>query len=287
MEDKPEKKRKKVMRRLRYKFRMLIINDDTFEEHFSLKLSLLNIITVLGVLMFVVAGFVVVILTLTPLREYIPGYADVQTKNQAVYAVMKTDSLAVEIERREKYLDNLKLILSGQIGSDSIQDVPLEDIRVDQIYDQKSAEDSAMRVQIEEQEKYALQNNQATKENMYFFFAPIRGTVVSHFDTKTDHLGVDIVTKENASIQAAMDGTIIMADYTTKSGFVLQIQHRNNLVTTYKHCSVVLKKHGEKVSAGDPIALVGNTGELTSGPHLHFEIWENGIPIDPEKYIIF
>ena len=111
--------------------------------------------------------------------------------------------------------------------------------------------------------------------------------MTDHFNMKKRHFGTDIVTKEGEPIKAVMDGTIVMADYTTKSGFVVQIQHRNNVVSVYKHCSAVLKQLGEVVEAGDPIAVVGNTGELTTGPHLHFELWVDGIPIDSELYIIY
>lgn len=288
MEDKPEKRRKKVMRKLRYKFRLVIINDDTYEEHFSLKLSLLNIITAVGLLMILVAVIVGGILAFTPLREYIPGYSDLQTKKNAAYAAQKSDSLAREIEIRDVYLNNIKRVLSGEIDADSISEVPFEDVRIENIQDIKSQEDSLMRINIEEQEQYALHNSDGELEDkVYLFFNPVKGTVVEHFNVKKRHFGIDVVTKDGEPIKAVMDGTIVMADYTTKSGFVVQIQHRNNLVSIYKHCSAVLKQTGEVVNAGDPIAVVGNTGELTTGPHLHFELWEDGVPIDPEHHIIF
>ena len=288
MEDRPEKKRKKVLKKLRYKFRLIIINDETYEEHFSLKLSLLNIITGVGFLMFIIAIIVGSILSFTPLREYIPGYSDLKTKQNAAYAYQKADSIENELLIRDQYLNNLKLVLNGDINADSLDDTRIEDVRTEGIQDVKSPEDSLMRLTIEEQEKYALHNSNANIEDkVYFFFNPIKGTVVDSFNVKIAHFGVDVVTKKGEPIKAVMDGTIVMADYTTKSGFVVQIQHRNNLVSIYKHCSAVLKQVGEKVAAGDPIAVVGNTGELTTGPHLHFELWEDGIPIDPQNHIIF
>ncbi|UTW68125.1 M23 family metallopeptidase [bacterium SCSIO 12643] len=288
MEEKPEKRRKKVIRKLRYKFRLVIINDDTYEEHFSLKLSLLNIITAVGLLMIFVAVFVGGVLAFTPLREYIPGYSDLETKKNAAYAAHKSDSLAKEIAIRDVYLKNIKNILSGEIAADSIIEAPFEDVRIENIQDVKSQEDSLMRKSIEEQEQYALHNSDGEIEDkVYLFFNPVKGTVIEHFNVKKGHFGVDVVTKEGEPIKSVMDGTIVMADYTTKSGFVVQIQHHNDLLSVYKHCSAVLKQTGEVVNAGDPIAVVGNTGELTTGPHLHFELWENGIPIDPENHIIF
>lgn len=288
MEDKPEKKRQKVLRRLRYKFRLVIINDDTYEEHFSLKLSLLNIIVALGLLTLSVAFIVGGVIAFTPLREYIPGYSNLETKRNAAYAYQKADSLSDELRIRDNYLQNIRLILSGELKADSLSQQEIEDVRIDNIRDVKSPEDSIMRLTIEEQEKYALLNsNKDLEDKVFFFFTPIKGTVVDSFDSKKGHYGTDVVTKKGESIKAVMDGTIVMADYTTKSGFVVQIQHRNNLVSLYKHCSAVLKQVGEFVTAGDPIAVVGNTGELTTGPHLHLELWENGIAIDSEKYIKF
>lgn len=288
MEEKPIKKRKKVFSALKYKFRLVVINDDTYEEHFSLRLSLLNIITVMGTLGLMVAFFVGGMLAFTPLREYIPGYSDLNTKIMAQYASEKADSLDAQLKIRDNYLSNLKLVLSGEISADSIHNTKLEDLNVDGIRDVKSAEDSIMRKSIEEQEQYALHNSSTKLEDkVHLFFTPLKGTVIDAFDASKAHYGTDIVSQKGEPIKAVMNGTIVMADYTTKSGFVVQIQHHNNLVSIYKHCSSVLKQVGEVVDAGDPIAVVGNTGELTTGPHLHFELWENGVPIDPEKQIIF
>ena len=288
MEEKPEKKRKKVIRRLKLKFRFIVINEDTFEEHFSFRLSSLNIITSIGLLILFVAVFVGSVIVFTPLKQYIPGYSDITTRKNAAYAVFEADSLSREIKIRDQYLENLKLVLSGEISSDSIQDISIENIQIDQIKDERSEEDSIMRLSIEEQERYALHSGDSDVEDkVYFFFTPVKGTVVSIFDSKKRHFGVDVVTKEDEPINAVLGGTIVMADYTTQSGYVVQIQHRNNLVSVYKHCSAVLKQVGEKVTAGDPIAVVGNTGEQTTGPHLHFELWENGVPMDPQKHIIF
>lgn len=286
MEEKPNNKSKRVIKKLRHKYRLVIINDDTYEEYFSLKLSLLNIIVAIGMLVFTVAFMVGALISFTPLREYIPGYSNIETKKKAAYAYQKADSIENELNIRDRYLENIRLILSGEISTDSLSEKGIEDIRYDKIEDIKSLEDSIMRLTIEEQEKYALLNSASDiKDKVYFFFTPVKGTVVDHFDVQKEHYGTDIVTKKGEPIKAVGDGTIIMADYTTKSGFVVQIQHRNDLVSVYKHCSAVLKDVGEKVNSGDPIAVVGNTGEQTTGPHLHFELWENGIAINSEKHI--
>ena len=288
MENKPENKRKTAIRKLKNKFRLLIINDDTYEEQFSMRLSILNIITVIGVSILIVMFFVGGILSFTPLREYIPGYSNLETKILATEAYRKADSLDAELAIRDVYLTNLKRILSGEINADSIMDVPLEELRVQGIIDVKTREDSIMRQKVEGQEQYALHGSSTDlKDKVHFFFTPLKGTVTDHFDRSKSHFGTDIVTSKGATINAVMNGTIVLADFTSNSGYVVQIQHHNNLVSIYKHCSSVLKEAGDLVEAGDPIAVVGNTGELSTGPHLHFEIWEDGKPIDPEKYIVF
>ena len=288
MENKPENKRKKVISRLRNKFRLLIINDDTYEEQLSMRLSILNIITVIGFLILIVAVFVGGALSFTPLREYIPGYSNLETKILASEAYRKADSLDAELSIRDAYLLNLKQILSGEINADSVNDLPIEELRVQGIVDVKTREDSIMRQNIEEEEQYALHTGASDLEDkVHFFFKPLEGVVTEHFDMTKNHFGTDIVTSKGATINSVMNGTIVMADFTTNSGYVIQIQHHNNLVSIYKHCSAVLKEPGDLVEAGDPIAVVGNTGELSTGPHLHFELWEDGVPIDAENYIVF
>jgi murein DD-endopeptidase MepM/ murein hydrolase activator NlpD len=287
MEEPKEKKRNKVIRILRNKFRLVIINEETFEERFSLKLSLLNTLTVIGIFSFLLSAILVSIIFFTPVRQYIPGYANRQAAKNAAYAVLKTDSLITEIDLRDQYLSNLKRVLSGEISGDSLANTPLEQIHVDQITDDKIPEDSAMRALIEEQERYSVNNQLDKNGKSQVFFSPIKGPVVNKFDSDTDHFGVDIAATENAPIKAILDGTVIMSDYTTNAGYTIHVQHSNNFISQYKHCSTLLKKAGDKVAAGDAIALVGNTGELTTGPHLHFELWEKGNPVNPEIFIAF
>lgn len=287
MEEPKEKKRRKVIRVLRNKFRLIIINEETFEERFSLKLSLLNSITVIGLFSLILSTIIISAIFFTPLREYIPGYANRQAAKNAAYAVQKTDSLITQINLRDQYLANLKMVLSGDITADSMESLSIDSARVNQIEDVKIPEDSAMRASIEDEEKYSVNSQINRKGTAQLFFSPIKGPVVNKFDNDLNHYGVDIAAQENAPIKAILDGTVIMSDYTTNAGYTIHVQHTNNFISQYKHCSAVLKKAGDKVAAGDAIALVGNTGELTTGPHLHFELWEKGAPVDPEIFIAF
>jgi murein DD-endopeptidase MepM/ murein hydrolase activator NlpD len=159
---------------------------------------------------------------------------------------------------------------------------------------ENSEQDSLLRAMVEEEERYNIQNIQfGAKQSMemnirdIFFFAPLKGDITAGFDSKEQHYAVDIVAKENEPIKSCLDGTVIFSSWTYDSGHVVAIQHSSNLTSFYKHCSVLLKKTGESVKAGEVVAIVGNSGELTTGPHLHFELWFNGRAVNPEDYIVF
>ena len=288
MENEPKKK--KVYKKLRNKYRLVILNDDTFEERVSLQLTPLNVFTYIGLTLILLIGVLIGIIAFTPLREYIPGYSDVTTKRNAAYAVLKSDSLVNELRIRDQYIQNIRGILTGNISIDTATGEINPDQSYQNLQDDRSKADSAFRAKIEQEEAYTINQNlreNATAKSTYFFFTPIEGTVSSSFNPDDKHFGVDVVADENEAVKAVMNGTITLADWTAESGFVIQIQHRNNLVSIYKHCSALLKKVGEPVEAGEAIAIVGNTGTLTTGPHLHFELWDDGQAVNPEQYIAF
>lgn len=284
------KKWKSRLERLRYKYRLTIINDDTFEEVFNLKLSRLNIINWVGVSVIILVFLSISLVAFTPLREYIPGYSDVETKRNAAMAVFKADSLTLEIRNRDRYIQNIRNVLSGEIVQDSVAiEEANSDIQYANLTDERTAEDSLMRERIEQYEKYNLlsaSGNDSSRPG-YFLFPPVKGVLSSSFNPKEGHYGIDIVCDENEAVKAAMEGTVFFSGFTRATGYTLQLQHRNGLITVYKHCSAVFKKEGEPVEAGEPLGVVGNTGEYSSGPHLHFEIWEKGQPIDPQLLISF
>lgn len=279
----------KLKDKLKHKYRLVLLNDDTFEERLSWQLTPLNVFTYVGLVLIALIVALTSLIAFTPLREYIPGYSDIETKRNAAYAVFKSDSLEAELATRDMYITNVRRILSGEPLNDTIEGEINPDQSYDNIEDSRSDADSAFRAKIEDEEEYTI--NQNLKGNQtkstYFFFTPIKGVVSSSFDADDRHYGVDVVADENEAIKAVMDGTVTMADWTTESGYVIQIQHRNNLVSNYKHCSVLLKKPGDAVEAGEAIAIVGNSGEHTTGPHLHFELWEDGQAVNPELYIVF
>ena len=293
MEKKKPKERKKLIRKLRNKYRLVIINDATFDERFSAFLTPLNVIAGVALVFAIIAGMVVSLVLFTPLKEYIPGYSDSNMRLNALNAALKADSLEKAQAQYQAYFVNLQHILNGTIGKDSTNVAGDGETKVYTGLDfSVSKEDSLLRAEIESKERYALTTKSATSSAFLglpgvLFFTPIRGTVTSSFNSAIGHWGIDVAAQEGEAVKAVYDGTVIMASFTSDGGNVIQIQHSNNLISVYKHNSALLKNVGDQVSAGESIAIIGNSGELTDGPHLHFELWYNGSPLDPQDFIAF
>ncbi len=281
--------KKKFIKRLRSKYRLLIIRDTTFEERFSLRLTPLNVIVVFTASFIVLGAFYVSLILFTPLKEYIPGYADGSVKTAIIKASMKADSLDAELKALEIYQQNLQLVLQGKVHSDSLKYIKTGNKNYTNLDFGKSTEDSLLRAKVEEEEAYSLSGARGEKKasGESYFFPPIRGVISSPFNSSISHYGIDIVAPSGEAIKAVLEGTVIMSNWTSDGGYVIQIQHANNLISVYKHNSVLLKSAGQKVNTGEPIAIIGSTGELSTGPHLHLELWKNGRPVDPEKLIVF
>lgn len=268
------------------------MNEDTFEEKTSLTLSPLNVFVFIGsTTLFLIVG-VTYLIAFTSLREYIPGYADVNMRRNVISLTNKADSMANALEAKDLYLDNLKQVLGGNIVQKENKEIQKDTVQKYTNIDSKpSAEDLALRQSIENQEKNSLRfgENAAAKSgiNSFFFFVPLQGIVTNKFKATPNHFGVDVVAAKNEAIKATLDGTVIIANWTPETGYVIELQHDDNIISVYKHNSVLLKKSGDKVKAGDPIAIIGESGELSNGPHVHFELWYRGTPIDPQEYMSF
>jgi len=284
--------RKQVLRKLKSKYRLLLINDRTFEERFSIRLSRLNVL-LLAIGAFTLHGLMVAaIIVFTPLKRYIPGYSDQETKLNAYRSTLLADSLDDRLAEQALYIANLQRVLRGEVAADTsfrlraVQEVPTaDDLR-------PGLKDSLLRLKVKEEEAYALSEVSGPAGERralagVFFFPPLRGIVTSTFDRAQGHFGIDVVTKADKAVKACLDGTVTLASWTSDGGHVLHLQHRGDLVSVYKHNSVLLKKVGDKVKAGEAIAIVGDSGELSTGPHLHFELWLNGEAIDPQAYMLF
>jgi murein DD-endopeptidase MepM/ murein hydrolase activator NlpD len=284
-----KKENKKLFTKLRNKYRLVILNDDTFEEKLSFKLSRLNVFVVSGLTgIFLIAGTTLLI-AFTPLREYIPGYSSTKLKRDAIRLAQVTDSIESQLHFNTRYLQNLQGIISGKPPLDLSDSLVIDSLEQAQIDLSRSDEDSALRKLVEEEERFNVPVENTTEQSLegLNFFTPIKGLVTNSFNAEEDHLGIDIVAKENEVIKCAQDGKVIFAEWTAETGYVIIIQHAEKFISVYKHNSALLKSQGEEVSSGEPLAIIGNSGELSSGPHLHFELWYNGYAVDPQEYILF
>jgi murein DD-endopeptidase MepM/ murein hydrolase activator NlpD len=290
------KKKEKWYRKLRDKYKLVILNDETYEEKLSFKLSRLNVFVATGTLAILLIIITAIIIAFTPLREYIPGYTDVALYEQLYRIGKLSDSLEADANQKALYLENLRIILAGK---DTTIVTPLRQDTVNDynnISSYASSEDSAFRDEFESQilggnEEIRLpdRDRQGAKPDIssFSFFTPLRGIVTSKFDPATKHYGVDIVSVQNEAIKATLDGVVIFSGWTIETGYTISIQHENDLISVYKHNSALLKDEGSYVKAGDAIAIIGSSGEYSTGPHLHFEIWYNGVPVDPTDFIKF
>jgi len=275
------------------------MNDETFEEKINFKLSRLNVFVALGSISILLVFLTSYIIAFTPLREYIPGYTNVKLIKKSYENTLKIDSLTREVENRDIYLNNLKLIFQGVPIVDPKTNYPKDSLKkYDNIIISKSKDDSILRRQIEGMDKYELTSTDLTIDNSdnyqsthtisnFIYFAPMKGIIINGFDISKHHYGVDIAGKKNDVIKSTLNGTVIFSNWTLETGYTIGIQHQHNLISIYKHNSELLKKTGDYVRAGEPIAFIGNSGEFTSGHHLHFELWYNGIPVNPREYISF
>jgi murein DD-endopeptidase MepM/ murein hydrolase activator NlpD len=288
------KKQEKWYRKLRDKYKLVILNDETYEEKVSFKLSRLNVFVATGTIAILLIILTTILIAFTRLREYIPGYTDVSLYEQLYKIEELTDSLEADSRQKALYLENLRLILSGR--DTTIVNPVREDTvgHYDDITGYPSENDSVFRDEFESQlmggeERIPVHDRGTAKPDIsrFTFFTPLRGIVTSKFDPATKHYGVDIVSVQNEAIKATLDGVLNFTGWTLETGYTVCMQHENDLVSVYKHNSAILKEQGSYVKAGDPIAIIGSSGEFSTGPHLHFEIWYNGVPVDPAQFIKF
>ena len=281
-------KRKAFWKNFKFKYKLTITNENTLEEIVGIHVSKLNGVSVLLSAVTVIFLIASLIIAFTPLRNYLPGYMNTEVREQVVINALRADSLQRMLERQQMYILNIQDIIRGTVKVDSIYSIDsLTMVRSEELMARTQAEDE-FRKQYEETERYNLTTiDNAPSVTGLIFFRPTRGMVSSAFDANKKHFGIDIAASPNESVLSTLDGTVIMATYTAETGYVIQVQHNQNLISVYKHCGSLLKKEGDAVKAGEAIALVGNTGEKTTGPHLHFELWNKGRALDPSKYIVF
>ena len=288
-----EQKENGFFKKLHHKYRLVIMNNETLEEKLSVRLTRFNVFLAIGTVFFLLIVGTIYFIAFTPLREYIPGYADFNTRQVLRELTMRADSLEKDLRQKDLFIMNIRNIVEGR---DLIEEIP------DTVSDPdafligelpRSREDSLLRAEMEMaaeiENAYWTSNEQALLRtpDHFSFYPPITGMITSHFNALKSHFGVDVVADHDEIIKAALDGMVIFSSWTAETGYTLAIQHAHNIISIYKHNSQLLKEQGNFVEAGDPIAIIGDTGLYSTGTHLHFELWFNGIPVNPVDYISF
>jgi murein DD-endopeptidase MepM/ murein hydrolase activator NlpD len=281
----------KNKRNWRDKYKFAIYNDTTFEEVWRVRITQYNAFLLIASLVLFLIGATASLIAFTNIREFIPGYPDLTMRRNILMSAIRLDSLERELALRDKYFANLNAIISGKQPIEPIQRRDTAK-NYEAIKFANSSDDQALRTKVEQEEQFNLvlgpRLTESTSLASLHFFPPVKGIISGKYDLRTKHFGTDIVTKPKSPVLAALDGTVIFTGWTMETGYVIEIQHINNLVSVYKHNASLLKEAGDLVRAGEAISVVGDSGELyTSGPHLHFEIWYKGSPLDPEKHILF
>lgn len=284
-----KEKKKKIIEKLKNRYRLIIYNDSTYQTVWSTKLTRINVFAIGGIGGLILIFFTLLIIAYTPIRGLIPGYPSGEIREMIVNNSLLTDSLEQQLIIRDNYFNIIKTLIEGEIPQepDFVADtnIPSNDLSFnrynhDSIFKQKI---------LEEQLDLSIQKEspQSTNISNIHFFTPLKGMLTEKFNQQTDHFAVDVVGLPNSRISAVLDGTVIFSGWAVETGYIIYLQHSNDLISAYKHNAELLKKVGDHVQAGEAIAIMGNTGELSTGPHLHFELWHKGTPLDPAKYIDF
>ena len=281
--------KKKLQKKLLHKYRLVVLNEDTFEERFAIKLTRLNVFFLSSLAAIILVILTTLLIVFTPLREYIPGYTSTALQKQALDLDSKTDSLLKSINMNDAYINSLKSVLRGEVSAvvinkDSIFKAAQADTDVLELNPSKA--DSLLREKVRNEDKYNLFES-ATSVKDFVFFPPVNGSISSGFEPNEKHFAVDIVVPTNTPVKATSDGRVLFASWTSDAGYVIIIDHGDELVSVYKHNSSLTKSQGDFVRSREVIAISGASGELSTGPHLHFELWSNGTPLNPTNFIDF
>lgn len=284
------KKKGKLKQKLTDKYRLVILNEDTFEERFSLKLSRLNVFVFSGVFSIVLIVLTAILIAFTPLKEYIPGYSSSKLKRDAARLAIESDSLKVQLAVLENYTKALRPVFKGEVNDeesiDSIANFSKK-YYIDESKLNATKEDSIFREEVDRKDRFPLLSEGAQNKAGIVFFAPVSGSLSQTYNANNKHFAVDVVAKTGTPVKAVADGTVIFSEWTAETGYVIILKHAAGYVSVYKHNGSLLKKQGDLVKSGEVIASVGSTGELTTGPHLHFELWSDGYAVNPLNYIDF
>ena len=271
-------------------FRLTLVDDDTHDKLWSRKFTRIGALVTIITTVVVTVSVIFCLIAFTPIRTFIPGYPDARTKHDAIQNAIRIDSLENVITKWELYSENLRRVVDGQepLKIDSLMEVRKD--KAAQTDDPKvlAEKDSLLRKEVAEEDRFDIKSNSSRAlpiEGMHFF-TPLKGVISQGYD-KALHPYIDITAPGNSVVMSVLDGTVISAGWTDTEGYTIRIQHEGDIISVYKHNQKLMKKTGDKVTAGMPIAVLGGTGSLSDGEHLHFELWHNGEAVDPTKYISF
>ncbi len=284
---KQNKNKSKLKEKLTFKYRFVVLNEDTFEERFSFKLNRLNAFVFGGLFSILLITLTILLIAFTPLKEYIQGYSSTELKKEATDLVYKVDSLNQVLSVNDLYIQNIQQVLKGEIKRVSFnKDSVLNQFRIDEIDFAPSSVDSAFRAEVEQQDRYSV-FQEATRNSDIVFTAPIKGEVTENYNDREKHFAIDIAVDKDTPVKAVADGTVIFRGFTADTGYVIVLEHNQGFISVYKHNATIYKEQGDLVKSGEVIATAGSTGSFSTGSHLHFELWNEGYPVNPVNYINF
>ena len=271
------------------KYRFVILDEDTFQELLALKLTRLNILVVSAIFSIILIVSTVLLISFTSLREYIPGHSSSELKKQALELDFKVDSLIRAVEFNDAYMNSIKLALNGE---DNVANLNLDSTLtpvvegIERVGLAPSKEDSLLREKVDNEDRYNLFETAKTTTN-FVLSSPVSGDISQDYNLQNGHFAIDIVVPQNTPVKAVADGRVLFASWTSDTGFVIIIDHGNELLSVYKHNTSLTKIQGDLVEAREVVAISGASGELSTGPHLHFELWKDGYPVNPNIFIDF
>ncbi len=283
-------KKKSFFKNLFYKYRLIVVNEDTFEEKVSIHLSRLNVFVALGLLSIFLVVSTIFLVAFSPLKEYIPGYSSNALKQKTTQLFYDVDSLKNALDANEKYISSIKKALTGEIpeiiiSKDSLLKIYKAEYDKDTLQLKPSENDLEFRKDVEIKDRYSVFEG-VGKNTGIVFFPPVKGDIVEAYDYEKQVYGVEIeITSKNTPIKSIADGTVIFSDFTAYAGYTIIIEHSQGFVSIYKNISYLHKKPGEIVKSGEVIASLEKNSDKSKPTVLYFELWNNGYPVNPIKYI--
>ncbi|MGB0367112.1 MAG: M23 family metallopeptidase [Flavobacteriaceae bacterium] len=280
---------KRIKKKLLSRYRLVILNEETFEEQLYFRLTRLNVIIISTFVFTLLFSGTIALVSYTPIKEYIPGYASTKMRKQAAENAFRLDSLLNAYRQSNLQIRAIRKVLTGEVDLEELKEKNISldtQNSLNRVVSKRSKQDSLLRNLVEQEDKYSVTLTTNSKVD-FVLYPPATGSLSQVYDPINKHFAVDVVLKENAPIKAVAEGTVIFSEWTADTGHVIIIEHPYGLLSAYKHNAALSKSQGDIVAAGEVIATAGNTGEFSTGYHLHFELWSDGFPMNPENFIDF